>query len=290
MFNKLIVQIVFFLCALSLNAGERPFVTVNLEGQFGNQCFQIATTCAYAWENDFEPIFPDLVNKVEYGIPINLRNVFFRCNTDQVPRPIKKVWTGPVASFEHIPIQEDMQLKGGFASYKYFEKYREELLWLFAPSTEDLEMIQTVYEEILNHPCSVGVQLRHWLPSEDPNVHLQYGKRYLSKALDLFPDDALFVVSSNNIEFAKKEFPAKYRNVIFLENNPYHIEFHILSFCKHNIISNSTFGWWAAWLNSNASKMVVAPKQWLNPLCEISTEDLCPEDWIRVEAPWQRRL
>jgi hypothetical protein len=56
---------------------------------------------------------------------------------------------------------------------------------------------------------------------------------------------------------------------------------HLMSLCKHFIIPNSSFAWWAAWLNSNPGKMVVAPIQWYkNP--KMNTRYLMPEKWIRV--------
>jgi superfamily I DNA and/or RNA helicase len=50
--------------------------------------------------------------------------------------------------------------------------------------------------------------------------------------------------------------------------------------CKHFIIPNSTFSWWAAWLSRNENKIVVVPKKWFNN--DINTDDLIPAAWIRL--------
>ena len=52
-----------------------------------------------------------------------------------------------------------------------------------------------------------------------------------------------------------------------------------MSLCHHNIIANSSFSWWGAWLNSNSEKIVVAPKQWF---LNTDNYDIIPDNWIKV--------
>ena len=79
--------------------------------------------------------------------------------------------------------------------------------------------------------------------------------------------------------FAKANIPCVGRNVIFIEKEPMYVDFYIQTLCKHNIISNSTFSWWGAWLNKNEDKIVVRPKRWVK---DDELEE--PKDWIKVDA------
>ena len=56
-----------------------------------------------------------------------------------------------------------------------------------------------------------------------------------------------------------------------------------MSCAKHNIIANSTYSWWGAWLNDNPDKMVIAPKEWFKLTSQIQQQpNLYPSDWIQI--------
>ena len=58
-------------------------------------------------------------------------------------------------------------------------------------------------------------------------------------------------------------------------------DFVLMSSCRHHVIANSTFSWWAAWLSASHDKLIVAPKQWFAG-SEYDARDIVPEGWIRV--------
>jgi hypothetical protein len=55
----------------------------------------------------------------------------------------------------------------------------------------------------------------------------------------------------------------------------------LMSFCKNNIIANSSFSWWGAWLNENVNKKVIAPQKWFQTE-SIDYSDVIPENWIKI--------
>jgi hypothetical protein len=96
-----------------------------------------------------------------------------------------------------------------------------------------------------------------------PNLHLF-----------VFSDDVVW--TKENLNFA---YP-----ITFIERNEESAdweEMYLMSQCCHNIIANSSFSWWGAWLNSRPDRMVIAPEKWFNDQ-NRDTSDLIPETWIRL--------
>ncbi|MGL4348064.1 MAG: alpha-1,2-fucosyltransferase [Chlamydiales bacterium] len=258
---------------------DKPFVTARIYGQLGNNLFQVATGSALAWDNNAELYFEGF----DFNSPI-YQHVFFKFNNTSLCRPVQFQWKEPSYAHQTIPYRPNMQIDGYFQSEKYFHHYRHRFLKLFSLRPEDLSYIQKKYHLILSHPNTVGVQIRYykWEFPVD-TLFPQYGKEYLKTAMALFPESSLFIISSNNLEFARDSIPSWIKNVVFLENEPNYIDLQILRSCKHNIITNSSFGWWAAWLNENPNKIVVRPNVWIHGL---PTQDVCPTEWINLDTAY----
>ncbi|NGX57484.1 MAG: hypothetical protein K940chlam3_00376, partial [Chlamydiae bacterium] len=219
-----------------------------------------------------------------FGIQYNYEKVFFRINADSPPRKIKAVYGEPFHPYLSIPFYSDMKIMGFFQSEKYFKHHKAEIVELFQPSEEILDELKQKYSEILNHPKTVAVHARTYF-AEDPNRYCFHfcTQDYFENAMALFPDeDTLFVVCSDQVWWCKLAFGQMNRNIIYIENNDYLIDFFLMRLCKHNIISNSSFSWWAAYLNQNPEKIVVAPAKWMTNV-HLDDYDIVPEDWVKVD-------
>jgi hypothetical protein len=279
------------LCA-SLHAEEeelRPFVMSDIHFQLGNQMFEIAAALSLAWDHDADAYFPGLREVGWWNVGINREKVFFRLNAEVPDALVEFVHNEPHFYYVPIPFRKNMRIHGYFQSEKYFKHNREKILEAFAPSVEVLDLLQSKYADILAHPCTVGLHVRTfyhdylgnpWQFSHQPFV----GFEYLERAMSFFPEDSLFVVCSDHIEWCKRKLAQIPKNFVFIEGNPHYFDLYLMSFCTHNIISNSTYSWWSAWLNQNPDKLVIAPETWVGPGTGLDTRDVIPEDWIMLSS------
>lgn len=181
-----------------------------------------------------------------------------------------------------------MEVYGYFQSEKYFKHNKEKICAVFEPSEKIRCYLTQKYAPLLNHPNTVAIHLRAYkLENLDIEKCFPFltGEFYM-EAADQFPEDALFVIFSDRIEWAKKEMNNFSRPHIFIENETHYHDFYLMSFCKHQIISTSSFSWWAAYLNKNPDKIVVAPDPWFSPISGHDSSNVIPEEWSTLS--WRK--
>lgn len=286
----LVIRIALLLCLCASTALEgagrkpepqQPFVTASLKGQLGNQCFIIAAAVSLALDHRALPVFPDLAAKNDFGIPTNYEKIFFRLSSyELVDRMVSVNYQEPHFTYDPIPYRPNMKIHGYFQSENYFIDHKEAILKLFAPSEQIKHYLHTAYKEILAESCSVALHVRSYL-KEDPSqsIYPTYGRAYYEQAIAQFPEEALFVVFSNEMPRAKTLLKGLAKRMVFIEGEPYYHDFYLMSLCQHQIIANSTFSWWAAYLNPNPYKLVVAPLLWGY---KFDSRDLLPAEWMVV--------
>lgn len=284
-------SILLALPILSISAGAHqqegrtaPYVSCEVLGQLGNQLFEIATTLAYAWDYGAIPIFPSL-NQEGANRPYNRDNFFFRLDSSTPAPPWKHHFHEQYyCSAEPIPCQPDLFLEGSYLQcWQRFDHHRNKLLEVFAPSASYLEEIQIKYGDLLEHPNTVAIHVRASCKNKHETQGFTFvGMSYYQYAASFFPEDALFVIFSDRIGWCRHHFEFC-KNVVFIEGNDHILDLFLMSMMKHNIIGNSTFSWWGAYLNANPSKTVIAPYPWNHPHLGLSPpnkKEYFPPDWI----------
>lgn len=184
-------------------------------------------------------------------------------------------------SYNAIPLQDNLILKGYFQSEKYFDK--ELVRYLFEIDEETEAYIREKYGHILClNPVAINVRRGDYLKVEFK--HPVCRMSYFNKAIAYFKPGTSFLVISDDIAWCKKHF--KGDHFYYVNDEPPLVDLYLQSMCAHNIISNSTFSWWGAWLNPNRDKKVIYPDPWFGILVkkknDLDTIDLCPDDWIPV--------
>jgi hypothetical protein len=134
---------------------------------------------------------------------------------------------------------------------------------------------------------SVCLNVRRQEFASNRYINQFVGESYINKAVDLIArkvTDPHFFVFSDDLSWCKENIKLDHKTT-FVEEHLYGEQFrdclYFMTQCKHNIIPNSTFGWWGAWLNENVQKIVIAPDNWLNDPTR-NTKDVIPESWIRL--------
>jgi len=285
---KLIFFILNFFLVTHLFSEE--YVSARLWGQLGNQLFIVSNALAHAWDHGAIPIFPCLESETIRNIPLNRQKIFFRLES-KVPSHIR-FREQHYTSIHYTPLDytPNSVLVGYSLSLDYFHRYEKRLQEVFAPSAEMELFLDEKYGAYLQHPCLVGIQIRVCAL----DIYPFCGWEYFEKAMQYFPPEAIFLVSSDRIDWVKSNFPIQGREVIFIEGNDHLEDFFLLTKCKHNIISNSTFGFWAAYLNRNPEKIVIAPSLWHAAHHELtrigfpSKQNIYPKDWTVLDVPLYR--
>jgi hypothetical protein len=256
-------------------------ITCVLQGGLGNQMFQIAAASALAWRNDDVAVF-DLGN---HYLPLQGRkalnymdNIFRSVEFSDSVHP-SHIYRESHHHYEPIPYRKDTTLFGYFQSEKYFADYSKKIKDLFSPDDETNKYITDKYGEVLSGEV-VSIHIRRGDYLKFKNVHPTCTKEYYMEAMSTLPENTNYMIFSDDPEWCLKNFNVKHFKVV--EGEKDYVDMYLMSMCKNNIIANSSFSWWAAWLNKNDNKIVIAPKIWFGPDGPKDDYDLLPEKWTTM--------
>ena len=275
-------------------------ITIGTNGRFGNQMFQYASLMGIAdKQNCLHGInyrfgsshtwkeFPDdrELNLYTLVLPKAFHLSALHCEEKfQVIHEHN--------NFHFVPsffnTGDDVHLHGYFQTEKYFKHIESKVRSEFTFKKEIVDAAKEyLKDKQFNETVSIHVRRGDYLQLTH---HGACDLSYYIKALQHFTDKQYnFIIVTDDIEWAKANLK-NINNVIFVSNNSgkySYIDMRLMSLCNHNIIANSSFSWWSAWLNSNPNKNVIAPVDWFSKSYSksknILTTDLIPEGWILLD-------
>lgn len=164
-------------------------------------------------------------------------------------------------------------------SYKYFENIKDTIQKDFQPK-EKLDEKNTDFLSQFENETTVSIHIRRWDYTD--TYHWFCDLEYYKKAIEYIQEkqpQSIFFIFSNDITWCKDNFGDEWFYYVDWNtwNNSYK-DMILMSKCHHNIIANSSFSRWAAYLNEHEGKIVIAPKAWFK--VSLDTKDLLPPKWI----------
>lgn len=205
-----------------------------------------------------------------------------------------------------------LKLVGYFQSDKYFADVRDQI-YAKIQLLEQQQGVKTMFQDSswFSFGATIAMHFRigdyAHVQDAHPILPLEYYRRALHHIVNNVPSADLYKTNDddNNVKFNVLIFNQACDNEVVLEHmralkaDPAFAKrcrFHkvpdmfedwkqmlLMSVCDHNIIANSTFGWWGAYFNQNPGKMVCYPDTWFGPALKHDTRDLLPTDWIKTK-------
>ncbi len=188
---------------------------------------------------------------------------------------------------EKIKKNKIVYLLGYFQSELFFNK--KDILKRFNLNF-DRGIDQSLKKKILqSNSVSMHIRRGDYLSKtifeKDITLPINYYKNSIDYIKKKIPNPNFFIFS-DDITWVKNVFKKELPFINIVDNSKYKnspkIDFFLMSICKHNIIANSTYSWWAAWLNKNKSKIIIAPKDWKDKSLILKNKIQIPKSWVRL--------
>lgn len=288
-------------------------ILVELSGGLGNQLFQYAAGLSLACHHGVELKVnaasfdrPDLIVGTQRTFELdNLQtppqqasnkeiasflkqSIIKKCFEKFTPFHKRSIYKERSTRFDQIFFEagKEVYIKGNRQSEKYFKPFEDRIREKIQVKDCIKKKYQTISNEMRetesvaihirrgDYLTNIALQVLGLLPLEYYYSAVEYVSQQKNvSTVYVFSDDIPWVKENLNLNL-----PVKYAS----EFSPSAIDdFYLMSQCRNQIIANSTFSWWAAWLNDNSSKIVVAPTQWYNSP-DFDSTDIIPDEWKKI--------
>lgn len=278
-------------------------ITCNLMGGLGNQIFQIFTTIAFAIKTGHLYNFSsaETLGTGSTTVRHTYWNSFFKelkyftiksFNNFDIIR--EKHYEYNVILLKDIREKENILLYGYFQSYKYFENEFKSICNLIKLKQMKQDLLNKITYKSTQFNSTISMHFRMGDYKKSPQFHPIMEYSYYEKSLqhilqktknittvmyfceDEDIHDVNEIINKLQVQFSDLLFTRCYNMLADWE------QMLVMSLCSHNIIANSSFSWWGAYLNENANKIVCYPSVWFGPSAKHDTKDLFPDTWFEI--------
>jgi Glycosyl transferase family 11 len=227
-------------------------------GRLGNQMFQIAATVALAIRNNDDYIFPPWPSEPFFSLT--------NCFSNELPNG--PTFTEPSFTYSPIPYQPNLNINGFFQSEKYFEDQQNVIRSLLTPKH--------------GYGIQYGYTAIHVRRGDYTNLTKEYTQldmSYYGQAMNIIGSKN-YIIFSDDIPWCKNNFRGD--GITFSEDKSPVEDLALMASCENQIIANSSFSWWGAYLNNNPTKTIIAPYRWFGPALPHNVRDLTPPTWTKI--------
>ena len=188
-----------------------------------------------------------------------------------------------------LRINDNSYVDGYFQNEKYFYDIRDIILEQISINRPLSNFTKSIQKKInsLNNTCSIHVRRGDMANDINVKIHGVCSVEYYNNAIEYLKNklgEVNYFIFSDDFEWCRSNL--KIDNAIFVESDEHriaHEDIYLMSLCDHNIIANSTFSWWGAWLNDNVSQISIAPMEWFkDKKYQKQSQDIVPNGWIKI--------
>lgn len=290
----------------NLIVNPKSSVTIKLQGGLGNQLFQYAFGVAVVhrlgtnfqldvayFEADLSQ-YPTAIRRkyeldmFDIDLPIVHSKHFFYTSTNRVLTWLRKKLSQNIGLPNYVAeadflekFKDNTYYEGYWQNELYFQEISEQIranLKFRVPLSErSLPILKQIKD---SESVCIHVRRTDFLTDNRYEVlRIEYYQKAIQKLKNLH-QNLLFFVFSDDIIWCKSQNFGDCRMIFVSDNQSLRDEFELMIACKHHIIANSTLSWWAARLNPNPNKKIIAPQKWFSDNTQSTT--LIPERWIKI--------
>lgn len=281
-------------------------ISIDIKGGLGNQLFMIFATLAYGFQYNVQIVFPYHKGSHNRGTYWDTLFDHLQSFITYEPTNTFQPYSEPTFSYSPIPDfgNQNTFLIGYFQNPQYFESHRNEiyqLLHLYDKKRDIIKRHRSLFDK---KTVSIHFRMGDYKQKRyyHPIMNYEYFETSLQHVLENGQvERVLYLCEQEDNEYVGKQIKRleeKYPQLEFTKVDdaiPDYDQLLIMACCDHNIMSNSTFSWWGAYLNENPHKIVTYPSVWFGEYFEHTHDykDIMETHWKMIEAhpiPWQHPL